>query len=235
MSSTRYIALALEAPMQSWGTSNSAYGYHNTNRFPTRSAILMGILANMGIQRNQTNDILHDMCDIRMTTIIYSYGSIVSDYQNCRTSYDEKGKMRIEKGKPKNIQQFKDYIVGGRFGVILEIRNDDLIDKIHNGFSNPVYPFYAGRANCPFSFHPYVGTYDNRNDALCAINGIFAEFDNDIERHDGNSIPLKLIIEPETVNPIEDIKICDVPLGMYNKHYRYDFRYVREIVVDDFH
>jgi CRISPR system Cascade subunit CasD len=68
--SDKYLALWLEAPLQSWG-SDSKFGRRDTLPFPTKSGIYGLYLAALGAKGKQ-QELLSNLSECQMTVVSYA-------------------------------------------------------------------------------------------------------------------------------------------------------------------
>lgn len=185
-----YLALWLEAPLQSWG-SDSKFGRRDTLPFPTKSGIYGLYLAALGARGEQC-EILSRLADFTMT--VYSFRkamdqpySIFSgktpslmDFQMVGSGYRDSRDYPWERllipktaeGKPAvgggSKMTYRYYLQNAHFGVVQEL-SLDLADDLEKALQEPVFNLYLGRKNCVPSDFIFQGNYESFIKAEAAI------------------------------------------------------------------
>ncbi len=80
MSDTAYLALLLDAPMQSWGFA-SRFQRRTTGLHPTKSGVIGLICAAMGVAKGSDEEraMLPELAKLRMTSIVIPRDGIGAD------------------------------------------------------------------------------------------------------------------------------------------------------------
>ncbi len=157
----RYLALWLEAPLQSWG-ADSKFGRRDTLPFPTRSGVIGLLLCALGASGEQ-NDLLGILANFSQTVFSYSpikkafQEPLLCDFQMVGSGYSNKelwenfmipktaeGKKAVGGGTK---MTYRYYLQNAYFGVILEIPGY-LAEKVSKAFQEPAYDLYLGRKDC---------------------------------------------------------------------------------------
>lgn len=177
MANTSFLALWLEAPLQSWGASAKFYR-RSTLSFPTKSGILGMILCGIGATGKQ-HFMLQNFVDLDQTVLSYKKKNLLNqsipvleDFQVIGAGYDSNHKwesLHIPKtstgAKPSSggsRLSYKYYLQNAYFGVIVEIP-DNLKLTIERALTMPYYGIYLGRKNCIPTDFVYRGIYSSKN------------------------------------------------------------------------
>ncbi|AEC02351.1 type I-E CRISPR-associated protein Cas5/CasD [Parasphaerochaeta coccoides] len=210
----KYLALWLEAPLQSWG-SNSKFGRRDTEIFPTKSGIYGLILSAMGKQGPQ-DDFLARLSSLRQYIIAYSYNThtkpdILMDFHMVGSGYDASApweRLLIPKkadGTPAvgggSKITYRYYLQDVSFGVIQEM-HEDFENDVSHALQFPVYDLFLGRKNCVPTEFIYRGCFNSFDEAKEVLDSL------------KNDKGLKKIYTVEEVNEAspESLIISDVPL-----------------------
>ena len=169
-----YMALFLDAPMQSWGYE-SRFDRRTTLSYPTRSGIIGMICAAMGIDRIDTEG-LKIFEDMRMTSYILQYGSQIIDFHTVGGGYDLKTERQNMSqiaggGTPKTVLTNRNYLCDAKFGVVLEGKRDAL-GEIAIALQNPRWGIWFGRKTCIPASHVFQGIFESREEALSILGKI---------------------------------------------------------------
>jgi CRISPR system Cascade subunit CasD len=154
-----WLALWLDAPLQSWGFE-SRFERRHTAMFPTKSGVLGLVLAAMGVPKGSTreHDTLaafsppgegmacalvprrnpHHKDDPLPLRRLTDYHTI----QNYRTA--DNPKPRAED----TVQSWRDYLVDARFGVLLPGKAE-VVTEAARHLLDPVWGVWLGRKSCP--------------------------------------------------------------------------------------
>lgn len=153
MSSKACVALLLDGPMQSWGSS-SRFERRTTELHPTRSAIIGVVAAAMGIDKFASDEgaRLSVLQDLAITTINLgrrdSRGRDL-DIQRMEDYHTVTG-IRKASGKvdrDKTVQSYRHYLLDARFGVLIE-GSKELLGEISTALGNPKWGVWLGRKCC---------------------------------------------------------------------------------------
>jgi CRISPR system Cascade subunit CasD len=166
MSSEAYLALLLDAPLQSWGSS-SRFQRRTTGLYPTKSGVVGLVCAAMGLAKGQEGAMLDRLANLRMTTVIlprYRPGRRaqrpghlpirrLEDFHTVGAGYDpetqEQFIPRKAAGGPSDnpTVTYRQYLLDARFGVILG-GESSLLDQVAAALRNPVWGIWFGRKCC---------------------------------------------------------------------------------------
>jgi CRISPR system Cascade subunit CasD len=172
-SDTKYLALSLEGPLQSWGF-DSQYNRRNTGLMPTKSAIAGMCCAALGNERGGEKEaaFLAEFDDLRMTAIaIPRNGSrrplAVGRLQDYHTVQNTK----TAEGKTKDCHiTHRQYLTDASFGVVLG-GDADLLGEIASALVDPKWGIWLGRKTCIPSAPVLAGLRDTREEALQLLTG----------------------------------------------------------------
>lgn len=138
------LLLRLEGPMQSYGTQ-SRHTVRDTEREPTKSAVIGLIASAMGIAREAFKNNLR-LTEMRMGVRIDRPGKILVDYQ---TTTGMPPLSQKTDGYP-ILPTDRYYLSDASFLVGLETPDEELAGSVWNALSNPVWaPFLGRRAFVP--------------------------------------------------------------------------------------
>lgn len=172
----RYLALWLEAPLQSWGFDSHFY-CRDTLDFPTRSGVLGLLLCALGAGGEQT-EWLASMQGHSQTVYAFSQkrkldGSKslrLADFHMVGGGYDDsdpwqsllipktsEGKKAVGGGTKITYRQ---YIQDVAFGVVLSVP-EALASQIAAALQEPVWSLYLGRKCCVPTDTVFRGIYEN--------------------------------------------------------------------------
>lgn len=137
------LLLRLAAPLQAWG-SCSKFNIRNTEREPTKSGVIGMIAAALGIQRNEDNEKLKQLGELKFGVRVEKEGKLIKDFHMVRVA--KNSYMEIE--KQSDVTQ-RYYLCDAVFLAAVESEDIQLLKKIEDALKNPVYPLYLGRRSCP--------------------------------------------------------------------------------------
>lgn len=164
------LAFYIDAPLQSWGVS-SKFQYRETNRFPTKSAIIGLIAAALGIDKHQANEgeQLRPVAKLKMTvvrlhksntqaarltdfhTVGAGYkpisGSDKTSWQAMMCNHKASGGIKKTNGLPDGVITHRSYLTDARFVVFLE-GDAEQLNPIQSALLDPVWGIWFGRKAC---------------------------------------------------------------------------------------
>lgn len=187
-----FLALRLEAPLQSWGF-DSQYNRRNTGLMPTKSAIAGMCCAALGHPRgsNAEQTFLSDFGRVRMTAIAIPRIKGNKDLPVRRLQdYHTVQKTRRASGAINNdcVLTNRQYLTDAAFGVLLE-GDAALLEKIAAALADPKWGLWLGRKTCIPTAPVLAGLKKEKDEALRLLIG---------ER------PLELYTRQEDVENFED-------------------------------
>lgn len=141
-----YLLIPLVGPMQSWGT-RSRFRERDTEREPTKSAVI-GMLCNaLGLDRN---DPIDEFYSLRMGVRVDREGVLRKEFQ---TTQD----VHLAKGGTSTAPQISNryYLADAAFLVAME-GGQALLNRLHTALHNPKRPLYLGRKSFVPSVPPYL-------------------------------------------------------------------------------
>lgn len=180
---TAYLALLLDAPIQSWGFA-SRFQRRTTGLHPTKSGVIGLICAAMGLAKGAAEErqVLPELCTLSMSSISMPRHNVrrLEDFHTVLNT-------RRASGKPNNdpVVTHRQYLLDARFGVLLG-GNRALLEKIAAALQDPVWGVWLGRKSCIPSEIICRGVYIDRDAAVRALIGekaieqftVVAEVDN---------------------------------------------------------
>lgn len=148
---TRFLALRLEGPMQSWGF-DSQYNRRNTGLMPTKSAIAGMCCAALGLSRGcgAEQEFLSAFKWVKMTAIAMPRKNKRGKDNPVRRlqDYHTVQNTRTAEGKIKDCHiTHRQYLTDAAFGVVLE-GNAAVLEKIADALADPVWGLWLGRKTC---------------------------------------------------------------------------------------
>lgn len=169
---TAYLALYLDAPLQSWGYQ-SRFDRRTTLSYPTRSGIIGLICAAMGIDRDDAES-LEQFRRFRMTALTFRQEPVLIDFHTVGGGYDREkeeqfiphtaeGKLRPP-GK-ETVPTHREYLQHSRFGVVLE-GTTKVLQAMADALANPKWGIWLGRKACVPASPVGQGVFDSYEDAV---------------------------------------------------------------------
>lgn len=207
----KYCALFFNGLMQSYGCSNSFMHRHNTNEFPTRSAISGMICKGLGRFGEQIDFLKAIKDKVKINIYGFNCCNTFLDYQivgssshNYYERFTIKNNKNLFKANDMNPMSYDAWFVGGntrknnsvvhkqyltnnKFGVVLFSEDDDLLDEIINAFIKPKYVLCYGRKNCIVSGNVFCGKFDSLEQCLNCYKDKNLEIKYEITEYDNNS------------------------------------------------
>jgi CRISPR system Cascade subunit CasD len=162
---TAYLALMLDAPLQSWGFS-SRFQRRTTGLHPTKSGVIGLICAAMGIGKgtDSERETLPQLAALKMTSI-----AITRDFTRMEDFHTVLGTRRAS-GKPNSdpVITRRQYLESARFGVILA-GDRVLLERASTALLDPVWGVWFGRKSCIPALPIMVASVNIFGDAWKAI------------------------------------------------------------------
>jgi CRISPR system Cascade subunit CasD len=180
-SETRYLALRLEGPLQSWGV-DSQYSRRNTGLMPTKSAIAGICCAASRFPRGGDGErvFLERFAAVRMTAIAIPRPVKRGDLggANGRTlqvrrleDYHTVQNTRKADGSIKDCHiTYRQYLTDASFGVLIE-GCAVLLREVADALADPKWGIWLGRKTCIPSAPVLAGLCDSRDEALRLLIG----------------------------------------------------------------
>lgn len=138
------LLLRLAGPMQSWGTT-SRFDQRDTGKEPSKSGVVGILAAAMGIDREDWNN-LKPLTHLSMGTRHDRTGVPKRDYQTAGcAARDCIIKADGSYAKDGGVVSQRFYLADAVFLVGLECEERSLLERIHAGLRNPVWPLALGR------------------------------------------------------------------------------------------
>jgi CRISPR system Cascade subunit CasD len=182
MSSSSWLALLFDGPLQSWGFS-SRFTRRTTALHPTKSGVVGLLAAALGIDKHGANEIekLAPLAGLNCITASLPkerHGTEIPvrrllDYHTVGGGYDpRRDRMKIPRkasgASPDTSLSERHYLLDARFGVLLE-GGEELIREIACALENPCWGIWLGRKNCIPSTPVFVTLESTREAAFRAI------------------------------------------------------------------
>ncbi|MGA2440200.1 MAG: type I-E CRISPR-associated protein Cas5/CasD [Tepidisphaeraceae bacterium] len=179
MSDTAYLALLLDAPLQSWGFA-SRFQRRTTGLHPTKSGVVGLICAAMGLAKGSPEEkgLLPNLARLNMTSITMPRYNLrrMEDFHTVGGGYDKETQRqsipRKASGGPCDNPTVtrRQYLLDARFGVILS-GGRGLLEQIAAELQDPIWGVWLGRKNCIPSEPIYRGLFDKEPEARRALVG----------------------------------------------------------------
>jgi CRISPR system Cascade subunit CasD len=157
MSETACLALLLDGPLQSWGSS-SRFERRTTGLHPTKSGVIGLICAAVGVAKgsHEERELLPQLAKLRMTSIAIPRRITdtwsgkaehlpvrrLEDYHTALATRRARGSMN-----PDAVVTRRQYLQDARFGVIFE-GPAPLLDHAAASLTDPVWGVWLGRKSC---------------------------------------------------------------------------------------
>ena len=179
-SDTKYLALRLQGPLQSWGV-DSQYSRRNTGLIPTKSALAGMCCAALGFARGSAAEeaFLNDFAALRMTAIAVPR-EIERKFADARTvklavrrlqDYHTVQNTRKADGGIKDCHiTYRQYLTDASFGVVFE-GDAVLLGQIAEALADPKWGLWLGRKACIPTAPVLAGLCDSRDEAMKLVIG----------------------------------------------------------------
>jgi CRISPR system Cascade subunit CasD len=183
MSKTAYLALLLDAPLQSWGFS-SRFQRRTTALHPTKSGVAGMICAALGIPKGSADEqaFLAGITNLKMSSITIPRSTLqpwddkprklplrrLDDFHTVLDTRRASGKANVDP-----VVTRRQYLLDARFGVILE-GDDTLTRQISEAIQNPKWGIWFGRKSCIPAAPVFAGIFESRVEAEKALIGDLA-------------------------------------------------------------
>jgi CRISPR system Cascade subunit CasD len=176
MSETAYLALLLDAPLQSWGFE-SRFQRRTTPLHPTKSGLVGLICAAVGLAKGSAEEqaLLPELAACKMTSITIPRTPGASgkelpllrleDYHTVLNTRLASGKMNAEA-----VITRREYLLDARFGIIFEGARP-LLERSAAALRDPVWGVWLGRKNCIPAEPILRGLFDSQAEAEQALIG----------------------------------------------------------------
>jgi CRISPR system Cascade subunit CasD len=176
MSETAYLALLLDAPLQSWGFA-SRFQRRTTGLHPTKSGVIGLICASMGLAKGSDEErhTLPELTKLKMTSIVIPHGRPggdtflpvlrLEDYHTVLETRRASGKMNEDA-----VVTRRQYLLDARFGVILT-GEKVVLNRVAAALRDPTWGLWLGRKSCIPAEPILRGLFDTQTDAERALTG----------------------------------------------------------------
>jgi len=176
MSDTAYLALLLDAPLQSWGFS-SRFQRRTTGLHPTKSAVIGLICAALGLGKGSDEEraMLPELAKLKMTTIVIPRDGIgaetvlpvlrLEDYHTVLDTRRASGKRNEDA-----VVTRRQYLLDACFGVILA-GDRPVLERVAAALEDPVWGVWFGRKSCIPAAPVYRGRFETEAQAQNALMG----------------------------------------------------------------
>lgn len=154
-SNQSFIALLLDAPLQSWGIS-SRFERRGTALHPSKSAVIGMIAAALGIDKHDPNEPaqIAELAELDITMITIPKKHPMRRIEDFHTT---EGTRRADGSLNKNcVVSKREYLVDARFAVLIKGATA-LLDRVAAALQNPVWGIWLGRKSCIPALPIFVG------------------------------------------------------------------------------
>ncbi len=235
---TKYLALWLEGPLQSWG-ADSCFSARRSLSFPTRSGMTGLLLAAAGASGPQ-KELLAQLENCPLSVFCFDDDSpVMTDFHMVGNGYDDKDawqrRMTPKKadgstpsgGTGGSRLTYRDYLQGRHFAAIWEM-DEPLCEKFSIALLNPVFDVFLGRKSCQPAAMVFIGKYESEQEALDNIK----KRANDVELPNQKHLSMtKKISESQEQFDAERLVLSDVPV-QFGLHKVYRERIVYIVKMD---
>jgi CRISPR system Cascade subunit CasD len=153
----RSALLRLEGPLQSWATQ-SKLGIRDTDREPSKSAVLGLVGAALGMQRDD-DDQLAALRTLSTAVRVDRAGSLLRDYHTAGGGSFRDRDPYVVDGAGDCIPSHRYYLQDAAFTVALS-GEATLVDRVAAALRNPHWPLFLGRRACVPSTPVLLGLVD---------------------------------------------------------------------------
>ncbi len=198
---TSVLLMRFAGPLQSWGVE-SRFDRRNTERAPTKSAVI-GLLASaLGRSRDDSID---DLRDLKFGVRLDQQGRRMTDFH-------------IAQGRKSSYVTYRDYLSDAIFLVGVE-GPEELIQKLVIAVQSPYYPLFLGRRSCPPEGKVVLGIRQNKSLLEALSEEPWLGSIKQVKRPDN----LRLIIEAKG-NESNVGWLKDEPISFSKEHRQYEYR-----------
>lgn len=146
------ILLKLSGPLQSWGTY-SHFETRQTDRYPSKSAVIGMIAASLGYRRDE-NEKIQQLNDLDFGVRIDQIGKSMRDYQTVK-KYKKSGAL------DRTYVTNRYYLEDAVFVIAISHENDQFMQEIEYGLKNPYFQPFMGRRSLPLTADFYLESNNN--------------------------------------------------------------------------
>jgi CRISPR system Cascade subunit CasD len=161
-----YLALILDAPLQSWGFA-SRFQHRTTGLHPTKSGVIGLICAAMGLAKGSDaeRETLPRVGALKMTSIVVPRHAIrrIEDFHTVLKTRRASGKMNDDP-----VVTRRQYLLDACFGVILN-GHRVLLEQAASALQDPVWGVWLGRKSCIPARPLFVAVCNTQEEAWRAI------------------------------------------------------------------
>jgi CRISPR system Cascade subunit CasD len=159
---TVYLALLLDAPLQSWGFA-SRFQRRTTGLHPTKSGVIGLVCAAMGVAKgtDTEREALPLLAALRMTSIAIPRYDVrrLEDFHTVLNTRRASGKMNDDP-----VVTRRQYLADARFGIIFA-GDRTLLERVARALRDPVWGIWFGRKSCIPAEPVCRGLFDQRLEA----------------------------------------------------------------------
>lgn len=206
------LLLRLAGPLQAWGT-DSKFETRNTQREPSKSAIIGMIAAAMGHGRNES---LADLVALKYGVRIDQKGTVLKDFHTAHHSTDKKLVYITNRY----------YLENGCFLVGLE-GDEHTLGEIDKAIKKPFFPPFLGRRSCPPSGKISLGLRDK------GLHEALEEEPWQASEWYRKNAPRKVLLEivRDSVPGDTSMLVRDSPISFSQDRRMYNFRGIERFII----
>jgi CRISPR system Cascade subunit CasD len=214
------ILLKFSGPLQAWGIG-SHFETRDTDRYPSKSAVIGLIGASLGISRDDEENIVK-LNSLQFAVRIDQPGQIVKDFQ-IATKYKDLYKEKFDRTYVSNRYYLQDAV----FMVAISSDDDSYIEMIDEAIRNPYYATFMGRRSLPVNADFIQGVFDEDGISLLKSYPWQAM---DFYKKKGSE-PLEVYSDGEMVDSRESFLKQDRVISFSQKRRKHGYRLVKRIEV----
>lgn len=139
------LVLALEGPLQSWGTQGR-FGYRDTDLEPSKSGVIGLLAAAMGVPRGDDTT-LAVLAGLRMAVRVDQEGRVLCDYHTAGGG-TYRGAPHGVFGTDSTVVTTRYYLTDACFIVALSSGDHELIGRLVLALQSPRWLLFLGRKSC---------------------------------------------------------------------------------------
>jgi CRISPR system Cascade subunit CasD len=161
-----YLALLLDAPLQSWGFA-SQFQRRTTGLHPTKSGVIGMICAAMGLGKGSDgeHETLPQLATLKMSSIAMPRHVVrrIEDFHTVLNTRRASGSMN-----PDPVVTRRQYLLDACFGLILT-GDQVLLQRVADALQDPIWGVWLGRKSCIPARPLFVAVCNTHEEAWQAI------------------------------------------------------------------
>jgi CRISPR system Cascade subunit CasD len=219
------ILLKLTGPLQSWGT-NSNFETRNTDRYPSKSAVIGIIAASLGLRRNETEEI-SKLNSLDFAVRIDQPGSLLRDF-HIATKYSKNGKIE------RTYVTHRYYLQDAVFVVAIGSNNHSVINKIVTALKFPYFQPFLGRRSLPLNADYFIKCTEKSVMESIRVERWHAAQWYKHKMRNLNKVPLSIYVDSHLLDGSKAFMMRDSVLSFSQKNRQHSFRAVSKTEINVF-